>query len=207
MKVILVNGSPREKGSTYTSLTVVEKALNDYGIDTEMFWIGADAISGCRGCGACGKLGKCVINDTVNQFCEKAKCADGFVFGSPVHYAAMSGAMSSFMDRAFYSGGRDTYYLKPAAGITVARRGGNIATFDQLNRYFGIMEMPIITSTYWNMVYAAKAEDVALDREGICTMENLAKNMAYILKCKEVAAANGVELPERRVPEKTNFTK
>ncbi len=207
MKVLLVNGSPREKGSTYTALTEVEKALNEYGVETEMYWIGSDAISGCRGCGACAKLGKCVINDTVNEFCAKARMADGFVFGSPVHYAAMSGALASFMDRAFYSGGKDTYYLKPAAAVTVARRGGNTAAFDQMNKYFSICEMPIITSTYWNMVYAAKPEDVAADREGICTMHNLAKNMAYILRCKEVATANGVQIPERIVPEKTNFVK
>ena len=207
MKVLLVNGSPKEKGSTYTALTEVEKALNEYGVETEIFWIGADAISGCRGCGACAKLGKCVINDTVNEFCAKARMADGFVFGSPVHYAAMSGALASFMDRAFYSGGKDTYYLKPGAAVTVARRGGNTAAFDQMNKYFSICEMPIITSTYWNMVYAAKPEDVAADSEGICTMRNLAKNMAYFLRCKEVATANGVQLPERVVPEKTNFIK
>ena len=207
MKVILVNGSPKEKGSTYTALCEVEKALNGYGVETEIFWIGTDAISGCRGCGACAKLGKCVINDCVNEFCARAKEADGFVFGSPVHYAAMSGALTSFMDRAFYSGGKDMYYLKPAAAVTVARRGGNTSTFDQMNKYFSICEMPIITSTYWNMVYAAKPEDVAQDREGISTMQNLAKNMAFVLKCKEVALANGVELPQRVAPEKTNFTR
>ena len=205
MKVILVNGSPKEKGSTYTALSVVADSLNEYGIETEIFHIGSEPVSGCRGCGACAKLGKCVINDRVNDFCQKAREADGFVFGSPVHYAAISGAMSSFMDRAFYSGGRDTYYLKPAAGITVARRGGNTAAFDQLNKYFSICEMPIVTSTYWNMVYASKPDDVVCDKEGICTMQNLAKNMAFILQCKDVALKNGVSVPQRRVPEKTSF--
>lgn len=207
MKVILVNGSPKEKGSTYTALLEVEKKLNEYNIETEIFHVGDKPISGCRGCGACKKLGKCIFDDSVNVFVEKAKNADGFVFGTPVHYAAMSGHLKSFMDRAFYCGGKDTYYLKPASAVVVARRGGCASAFDEMNKYFAISEMPIISSSYWNMVYAAKPEDVCYDKEGISTMHNLAKNMAYILNCKEIAKQNGYDIPERVVPERTNFTK
>ncbi len=207
MKVILVNGSPNQNGSTYTALCEVEKKLNQNNIQTEIFWIGNKPISGCRGCGACKNLGKCVIDDTVNEFIQKAKDADGFVFGTPVHYAAMCGALKSFMDRAFYCGGKDIYYLKPAAGVTIARRGGCTSAFDEMNKYFAISEMPIISSTYWNMVYAAKPEDIANDKEGICTMHNIAKNMSYILNCKKIALENGYSEPQRVVPERTNFTR
>lgn len=207
MKVLLVNGSPKKSGSTYTALCEVEKVLNENGIETEIFWVGDKPISGCRGCGACKKLGKCVFDDTVNVFVEKAKNADGFVFGSPVHYAAMSGHLKSFMDRAFYSGGKDTYYLKPASAVVIARRGGCASAFDEINKYFAISEMPIISSSYWNMVYAAKSDDVIHDKEGISTMQNLAKNLSYILKCKEIASLNGLNIPERVIPERTNFTR
>ena len=153
------NGSPHEKGCTYTALCEVEKALNTQGIETEIFWIGNKPITGCIGCGACRKLGRCFSVDTVNEFVEKAQSADGFIFGSPVHYAAASGAITSFMDRAFYSGGR---FLqgKPAANIVSCRRGGASAAFDQLNKYFTINNMPIVSSQYWNQVHGRDRKSV-----------------------------------------------
>lgn len=210
MKVILVNGSPKEKGCTYTALCEVEKTLNSEGIDTEIFWVGSEPISGCIACKACSKLGKCVIDDRVNEFVKKAETADGFVFGSPVHYAAASGAITSFMDRAFYSAacaGNRVYYLKPAAAITVARRGGTTAAFEQLNKYFTISQMPVISSRYWNMVHGSTPEELSRDEEGMQCMRILARNMAWFLKCKEAGANAGVPMPETERTVMTNFVR
>ena len=209
MKVLLVNGSPHEKGCTYTALKEVEKALREEGIETEIFWIGNMPIGGCIACKKCIELGKCIFNDTVNEFVEKAKHADGFIFGSPVHYAAASGNMTSFMDRAFYSascsGHADYFKFKPAATVISARRAGTTATYDQLNKYFGINQMPIISSRYWNMVHGAKSEDVLKDEEGIQIMRILGRNMAYFLKCIEAGRKNNVELPKQEETTFTNF--
>ena len=209
MKVLLVNGSPHEKGCTYTALAEVCKTLNEEGIDTEIFWIGIKPISGCIACKKCAELGKCVFNDTVNEFVEKAKEADGFIFGTPVHYAAASGAITSFMDRAFYSAGcskqSDIFRYKPASPVVSARRAGTTATYDQINKYFGITEMPIISSRYWNMVHGAKPEDVLKDEEGMQAMRILGRNMAYYLKCIESGKKAGIELPKREKTILTNF--
>lgn len=209
MKVLLVNGSPHEKGCTYTALTEVCKTLNEEGIDTEIFWIGIKPISGCIACKKCAELGKCVFNDTVNEFVEKAKEADGFIFGTPVHYAAASGAITSFMDRAFYSAGcskqSDIFRYKPASAVVSARRAGTTATYDQINKYFGITEMLIISSRYWNMVHGAKPEDVLKDEEGMQAMRILGRNMAYYLKCIEAGKKAGIELPKREKTILTNF--
>ena len=171
MKVLLVNGSPHKEGCTYTALTEVEKSLNKEGIETDIFWIGNKPISGCIACKACVKLKKCVFNnDKVNEFIEIAKDYDGFIFATPVHWAAASGAITSFLDRVFYAdscGGRKSFYLKPAATVISARRAGTTATFDQINKYFGLLQMPIITSQYWNMVHGAKPEEVKQDLEGM----------------------------------------
>lgn len=208
MKVILVNGSPNEKGCTYTALSEIEKTFAEEGIETEIFWLGKNAVSGCTACRACGKLGKCAIDDVVNEFVEKAASADGFIFGSPVHYAAPSGAITSFMDRAFFSAacaGNRVYYLKPAAAITVARRGGTTAAFDQLNKYFTISQMPVISSRYWNMVHGSKPEEVAQDEEGMQCMRILARNMAWFLRCKEAGEKAGVPMPKTERTVMTNF--
>lgn len=204
MKVILVNGSPHENGCTYTALCEVEKALKSNGIETEIFWVGNKPISGCIGCGACRKLGRCFADDTVNEFVEKAKSADGFIFGSPVHYASASGAITSFMDRAFYSGG-GALSGKPAANIVSCRRGGASATFDQLNKYFTINNMPIVSSQYWNQVHGNTPEQVKQDEEGLQTMRTLGNNMAWLLKCIEAGKAAGIEFPKREEPIRTNF--
>src|SRR5512137_351935 len=200
MKVLLVNGSPHEKGCTYTSLTEVAKTLNEEGIDTEIFWIGIKPLAGCIACKTCAKTGHCAFDDCVNDFLYIAKDADGFIFGSPVHYAAASGAITSFMDRVFYAdmnSGKQSFYLKPAAAVVSARRAGTTATFDQLNKFFTISEMPIIASSYWNMVHGAQPEDVEKDLEGLQTMRVLARNMAWFLKCKEAGIRAGVQLPAK----------
>lgn len=209
MKVILVNGSPHKNGCTYTALTEIEKELNAEGIDTEIFWIGTKPLAGCIACGACSKNGKCAFDDTVNEFVALADSADGFIFGSPVHYAAASGAITSFMDRAFYSaagaGKSEVFRYKPAAAIFSARRGGTTASYDQLNKYFGISEMPIISSCYWNMVHGTSPEEVKKDLEGLMVMRVLGRNMAYFLKCLRAGREAGISLPQREPPVKTNF--
>ena len=204
MKVLLVNGSPHAKGCTYTALCEVAAALEKQGIETELFQIGTKPVSGCLGCGACIKTGKCVVDDVVNEFVEKAKAADGFVFGSPVHFANASGAITSFMDRAFYGKGAE-YADKPAAAIMSCRRGGATATLDQLNKYFTISNMPIVSSQYWNMVHGNTPDEVRQDAEGMQTMRTLGTNMAWLLKCIEAGKAAGVAMPEREAKVATNF--
>ena len=208
MKVLLVNGSPHKKGCTWTALGEAAKTLNEEGIDTEIFWIGIKPLAGCTACKSCAKTGRCMFDDSVNDFLDIAKDADGFVFGSPVHYASASGAMTSFMDRVFYSdlqAGRKTFALKPAAAVVSARRAGTTTTFDQLNKYFTVSEMPVVSSRYWNMVHGAKPEDVKKDLEGLQTMRILARNMAFFLKCKEAGIRAGVQLPVRENTVFTNF--
>lgn len=202
MKVLLVNGSFHEKGCTYTALCEVEKALNANGIQTEIYQIG-NATSGCRGCRACKKLGKCVIGDGVNEFVEKAANFDGFVFGSPVYYASAAGALVSFMDRAFYSGGRNFTY-KPAAAVVSCRRAGASTTFDVINKYFTINNMPVVGSNYWNEIHGNTAEEAAQDEEGLQTMRVLGNNMAWLLKCIELGKLEGLE-PVKEKKIMTNF--
>ena len=169
MKVLLINGSPNEKGCTYTALREVSNALNKEDIETEIFWIGKKPVSGCIACGNCAKSPKCVFNDVVNECREKASDFDGFIFGSPVYYASANGSMISFMDRLFFSdmyiNGSKTFRFKPAACVVSARRSGTTATFDQLNKYLTISEMPVVASRYWNMVHGLTAEDVLKDEE------------------------------------------
>ncbi|MEL7601966.1 MAG: flavodoxin family protein [Bacillota bacterium] len=206
MKVLLVNGSPHEKGCTYTALSEAERILREEGLDTEIFHIGTKPISGCLACGSCRKTGRCVISDSVNVFLDKAKDADGFIFGSPVHYAAMGGAMTSFMDRAFYAAiGSDMFYLKPGACVVSARRAGTTAAFDQFIKYLTIREMPVISSQYWNVVHGNTPDEVRQDLEGMQIMRTLARNMAWFLRCKEAAALSGVALPEKEPRVATNF--
>ena len=203
MKVLLVNGSPHEFGCTYTALAETAKALNENGVETEIIWLGKQALEGCRGCGACRKLWKCVIEDCVNEFMEKAAVADGFVFGSPVHYASAGGALVSFMDRLFYSSSRKLAY-KPAACVVSCRRGGATATFDVLNKYFTINNMPVVSSNYWNEIHGNTAEEAMQDIEGIQTMRVLGNNMAWLLKCIEAGKAAGIE-PQKEKKVLTNF--
>ena len=209
MKVLLVNGGPHKDGCVYTALGEVSKELNNENIETEIFWIGVKPISGCIACKNCAKTGKCVFDDVVNEFVEKAKDVDGFIFGSPVHYAGATGAITSFMDRVFYSasnGGKiDRFLYKPAATVISARRGGTTATYDQLNKYFGITQMPIISSRYWNMVHGRTPDEVRKDEEGMQIMRILGKNMAYYLKCIEAGKEKGINPPEQESTVFTNF--
>lgn len=204
MKVLLVNGSPHEKGCTYTALKEVEDTLNSHQIETEMMWLGTEPIAGCIGCGSCAKRGKCYINDKVNEFLEKVPESDGFLFGSPVHFAAISGGLSSFLDRAFY-GRRKLFSNKLGAGVVSCRRGGATASFDEINKYFGMNNMPIVTSQYWNMVHGTNPEEVKKDEEGMQTMRTLANNMAWLLKCIEAGKKIGIEPPKNEEIISTNF--
>lgn len=204
MKVILVNGSPKEKGCTYRALIEVSDELNKNGIDTEIFHIGTKPLSGCMGCGGCSKTGECVYGDAVNRFAELAAQADGFVFGSPVHYAAASGALTSFLDRAFMSAG-GKMRGKVGASVVSCRRGGASAAFDQMNKYFTINSMPVVSSQYWNQVHGNTPEEVEQDLEGLQTMRTLAKNMAWLLKCIELGKQSGITIPEQETKIKTSF--
>ena len=206
MKVLLVNGGPHEKGCTYTALCEIEKELNANGIDSEVFWLGNKAVRGCIGCGGCAKNnGHCVFDDDIaNILIDKAAECDGFVFGSPVHYAAPSGTICAVLDRAFYAGGKNFKY-KPGAAILSCRRAGSTAAFDVLNKYFTISNMPLVSSGYWNMVHGSKAEDVLKDEEGLQIMRTLGKNMAWILKCIDCGKNNSISRPEEETKIRTNF--
>ena len=208
MKVLLINGSPHKEGCTYTALNEVAAALNKQEIDTDIFWIGNKALSGCIACKTCVEKNQCVFDDKVNEFLNIAGDYDGFVFGTPVHWGGASGSITSFMDRVFYAdlcGGGDRFLLKPAAVVTSARRAGTTATWDQLNKYFGLMQMPIITSRYWNMVHGNTPEEVCKDLEGMQIMKTLGKNMAWMLKCVEAGKKAGVQMPVREDKIFTNF--
>lgn len=209
MKVLLVNGSPHENGCTYTAISEVADALQKKGVDTDIFWIGKKPLSGCVSCGGCKKIGKCVFDDKVNEFMKVVEDYDGFIFGSPVHFAAMGGSMKSFMDRVFFSNmgrKRSAFLLKPAAAVVSARRAGTTAALDQMNKYFTHGQMPIISSRYWNMVHGNTPEEVIQDEEGMQIMRVLGRNMAWFLRLIEAGEKLGVELPEqedRRIS--TNF--
>lgn len=209
MKVLLFNGSPHKKGCTYTALAEIQKTLSEEGIDSEIYQIGIEPIGACRACYACSKLGKCVIDDRVNDFIDYAKNFDGFIFGSPVHYASACGGITAFLDRAFFvafaSGKGDIFLHKPGAAIASARRAGTTATLDQLNKYFTITQMPIISGRYWNMVHGASADEVKQDLEGMQNMRTLARNMAWHLKCLEAARKAGVPMPKTEDTVYTNF--
>ena len=207
MKVLLVNWSPHQEWCTFTALKEIEKELNNEWIETEIFWIGIKPITWCRACGACWFHKKCVIDDSVNEFAEKAKEADWFIFGSPVHYASIAGSISSFMDRLFYSTftNPDLFRLKPAAGIVSARRAGTTAAFDQFNKYFAMNQMPIITSRYWNMVHWTSPDEVKQDEEWMQVMRILWKNMAYYLKLVEAWKEKWIKQPEMEQISFTNF--
>lgn len=205
MKVLMVNGSPHKEGCTYTALKEVAGALEKYGVESEILWVGNGEIAGCIGCGACAKSGEgCFRKDVVNEFVEKAGEADGYIFGSPVHYAAASGALTSFMDRAFYSGGAKMTG-KPAAAVVSCRRGGASAAFDQINKYFTINCMPVVGSQYWNQVHGGNAEEVKQDEEGMQTMRTLGNNMAWLLSCIEAGKEKGITFPEREPVIRTNY--
>ena len=204
MKVLLINGSPHEKGCTYTALSLIAGELNASGIETEILNVGTKPVGGCIGCGGCAAGNGCVFGGVVNEAIEKAKTADGFVFGSPVHYASASGNMTSFMDRLAYAGGKYLAY-KPAAICASARRAGTTSALEALERVPQFCQMPLISSTYWPMVHGSNAEQAALDEEGMQIMRNLGHNMAWMLKCIEAGKAAGIETPTAENDKRTNF--
>lgn len=209
MKVLMLNGSPHKNGCTYTALNEVAKTLNKNDIETEIFWIGTKPIISCNACSKCAEKGECVFdNDKVNEFVKKAKEADAFIFGSPVHYAAATGGITAFLGRAFYSNSHgdsgSAFKFKPGASVVSARRGGNTVTYDQLNKFMGISQMPIISSYYWNMVHGNTPEEVMHDEEGVATMRQLGNNMAFFLKCIETGLEKGLKHENEPKP-RTNF--
>ncbi len=206
MKVLLINGSAKKNGCTATALSETAKVLNQEGIDTEIVCLGTEPIRDCMGCGQCNsKHPGCIFaDDCVNDIIAKAKEADGFIFGTPVYYAHPSGRILSALDRMFYAG-KSAFAHKPGAAIASARRAGTTASIDVLNKYFTIAEMPIVSSSYWNMVHGNCPEDVAKDLEGLQIMRNLGRNMAWLLKCIEAGKQQGITEPENEYTNKTSF--
>lgn len=204
MKVLLLNGSPHKEGCTYTALREIADTLEKNGVNSEIMHIGDEPVSGCKGCNACAKTGRCVISDKVNEVIDRTDEFGGYIFGSPVHYASASGFITSFLDRLFYAGGSKLAF-KPGAAIVSCRRGGSTTTLDQMNRYFTINNMPIVSSQYWNMVHGFTPDDVRKDAEGMQTMRALGNNMAWLLKCIQAAQNAGINLPQQEKRIYTNF--
>lgn len=204
MKVLLINGSPNEKGCTYTALHEVEKKLNSHGIKTDMLYLGKKPVSGCIACKHCYTLGRCVIEDKVNEVNAKIDEYAGIVIGSPVYYAGPAGQLTAFLDRLFYSS-RGSFAGKLGAAVVSCRRGGGTAAFDRLNKYFTISNMPIVSSQYWNQVHGNTPEEVLEDGEGLQTMRTLGENMAWLIKCIEAGKKAGVKPPEYEKRIGTNF--
>ena len=206
MKVLMINGSPHEFGCTYTALREVAGELNDGGIDVEILHLGTKPIRGCTACRYCWKpeATGCAFDDGfVNEALEKAKTANGFVFGSPVHYAGAGGSITSFLDRFFYAG--EGFWGKPGAAVVSCRRAGSTAALDQINKYFPINGMPVVPSQYWNIVHGNTPDEVRQDLEGMQTMRTLGRNMAWLMKCIEAGRKAGVPEPEREERQVTNF--
>lgn len=204
MHVILVNGSPHRDGCTATALAEVARTLESQGIATETLWLGVKPIRPCVACGQCFASKRCICDDIVNEFLAKAEQADGFVFGSPVHYAAASGQITTFLDRVFF-GKKRPFQGKPAAAVVSCRRGGAASAFDQLNKYFTINCMPVVSSQYWNMIHGSTAEDARKDAEGMQTMRTLGLNMAWLLRCIELGKEHGCPFPQQEKVIYTNF--
>ena len=211
MNVTLVNGSPHAHGCTDRALREVAAALEEQGVGTEIFWIGSKPVGGCMGCNACAKGAGCVVDDAVNRFLPLVKRSDGFVFGAPVHFSHAGASLLGFMDRAFYSELRlsgqngSQFAHKPAAAVVSARRAGTTCSFDDINKFFTIRQMPIVSAQYWNMVHGNTPEEVERDEEGLGTMRTLGRNMAWMLRCIEAGRAAGITPPEREAFPATNF--
>ncbi|MBQ6174851.1 MAG: flavodoxin family protein [Clostridia bacterium] len=203
MKVLLINGSPDPRGCIHTALTLAAEVLNAEGIETEEIHIGNKDIRGCIACGHCRKAGKCVFDDLVNETAPKLAEADGIVVGSPVYYGTPNGTVLSFMQRLFYSHTCDLH-MKVGASVVSCRRGGNSATFEALNQFYGISGMPTVPATYWNDVHGYRGEDVLADVEGVQTIRNMAANMAFMIKCIR-AGKEKIGKPEMQHTQYTNF--
>lgn len=204
MKALLINGSPRAKGCTYTALTELKRTLEAEGIEAELLHVGHQDIHGCIACRKCRETGRCVFDDVVNEVAPKLAQADAFVIGAPVYYASPAGGAIAFLDRLFFSSANVDKTMKVGAAVVTCRRGGNTASFDVLNKYFSISGMPIASSQYWNMVYGGSAEEVQKDIEGLQTMRTLGRNMAFLMKSIQLGKAR-FGLPERETITFTNF--
>lgn len=204
MRVFMINGSPNRRGCTYTALREVASALEAAGAESEILHVGNGPVQDCTACGHCRETGYCVFSDDrVNECIDKLKEADGFIVGSPVYYGGPSGSVCSFLDRMFFHKS-DPYALKPAAAVVSCRRAGSTAAFDRLNKYFSLSSMPIVTSQYWNMVHGNTPDEVRRDLEGMQIMRTLGANMAWMLKCIELARGK-TPYPAREPRVATNF--
>ncbi|MCC0659226.1 MULTISPECIES: flavodoxin family protein [unclassified Clostridioides] len=204
MKVLLINGSPNQYGCTYTALNEVAKTLNKHDIETEILYLDKKPIPGCIACSSCFQTGKCTWNDKVNELAKELDNIDGIIVGSPVYFSGASGQLTSFLDRLFFSAG-SKMAKKLGASVVSCRRGGATATFDQLNKYFSISNMPIVSSQYWNQVHGFTPEEVMKDKEGLQTMRTLGENMAWLLKCISAGQKTGVKDPQYEEKVMTNF--
>ena len=201
MKLLFINGSPHKDGCTAAALREVSRTLEELGIETETHWVGNKPVPGCIACGSCKKTGACIYDDGVNELLARSHEWDGLVVGSPVYYGCASGQLLSFLDRLFYAaGGR--LAGKAAGAVVSCRRGGASAAFQQLNMFFGMNNMVVATSQYWNQVHGNTPQEVAQDQEGLQTMRTLARNLAWILRCRQAAA---IPAPEREPWTPTNF--
>lgn len=205
MRVLMVNGSPNPKGCVSTALSIIEEELAAAGVESEQVLVGNKDVRGCIACMSCKKTGRCVFDDIVNQTAPKLIEADGLVIGSPVYYGNPNGTVLSFMQRLFYSAGADLR-MKVGASVVSCRRGGNSATFEALNQFFGISGMPVVPSTYWNDVHGFTAADVIADAEGVQTMRNLARNMVFLM-CAIADGREAHNVPERNKMAFTNFVR
>ena len=207
MKVLLLNGSPHEKGCTYTALMEMAAQFEKRGVDAELFWIRNGPVRGCIDCKSCWGKGRCVFDDDcVNRLIEKIAACDGLVIGTPVYFGGIAGGLKCVLDRVFYDAKR-LFSGKPAAGVVSCRRGGAGSAFDQLNKYFTISSMPVASSQYWNSVHGDAPEEVRADLEGMQTLRLTADNMTWLLRSIQAARAAGVEPYEREVRVKTSFYK
>lgn len=204
MKVLLVNGSPNPQGCTYTALHEVETILQRHGIGTELLYLGKQPVTGCIACMKCFETGHCFRDDAVRDIQNRLAEFDGIVLGSPVYYSGPTGQILSFCQRLFFCK-EGELAGKLGASVVSCRRGGASATFEQLNQFFTIANMPVVSSQYWNSVHGFTPDDVRRDREGLQTMRTLGENMAWLLKCIEVARANGVEQPVYEPRMRTHF--
>mgnify|MGYP001485586477 CR=1 FL=1 len=208
MKVLLVNGSPHKDGTTARALKIVAEGLAAGGAESEITDIGDGPVRACNGCGICRKRdnGRCVFDDdAANRILEKMEDADGMIIGSPVHYAAACGSVTAVMGRVFYAG--KGFDQKPGASVAVCRRAGGVAAFDQLNKYFTISRMPVVSSQYWNVGFGSNGDQLAEDEEGAETMKTLASNMVWMLKCIEAGRKAGVDWPDNGGKKRTNFVR
>lgn len=203
--VILINGSPREKSCTNQALSIVEEELNKEGINTKKYWVGKDAVQGCIACKACYKLGHCIYYDEVNEINASIDEIEGLIVGSPVYYSAPSGQILSFLDRLFYSAKSGAYDGIPGAALVSCRRSGGTEALSALNTFFTINSMPLVSSSYWNVVHGNSPEELLKDEEGVETLRTLGRNFSWLVKIIRLGKEKGIKIPQRGKRIVTNF--